>query len=117
MPLPSFFGYSNMYILFRIARVLRTEIGADARFYTKYRVPTYSPIVGQYVMQDEAMAVEKGGYPVVNAYINFHLKRTRFYLMASHVNYSSGKGDPFSLPHYPLNQMVIRMGLSWNFDN
>ena len=117
MPLPSFFGYSNIYLLFRIARVLRTEIGADARFYTKYRVPTYSPIVGQYVMQDEAMAVEKGGYPVVNAYINFHLKRTRFYLMASHVNYSSGKGDPFSLPHYPLNQMVIRMGLSWNFDN
>lgn len=117
MPLPTCFAYSNMYILFRIARVLRTEIGADAHFYTKYRVPTYSPIVGQYAVQDTQAAVDKGGYPVVNAYINFHLKRTRFYLMASHVNYRSGNGDPFSLPHYPLNQMVIRFGLSWNFDN
>lgn len=37
--------------------------------------------------------------------------------MASHVNYKSGSGKPFLVPHYPLNQMVLRLGISWNFFN
>ena len=39
------------------------------------------------------------------------------YIMASHVNYKSGSGTPFLVPHYPLNQMVLRLGISWNFFN
>lgn len=117
MPLPLFTGYSNVYILFHIAKVLRTELGADVRFFSKYYAPTYSPIIGQWTVQDETQRYKLGNYPIVNAYINFHLKRTRFYVMASHVNYSSGKGDPFAAPHYALNRMVLRLGLSWNFDN
>ena len=116
-PLPAFTGWSNLYILFRIAKVLRTEIGADVRYFTAYKAPAYSPIIGQYVLQDATQSVEVGNYPVVNAYANFHLKNTRFYVMASHVNYSSGSGNPFFAPHYPLNRMVIRFGISWNFFN
>ena len=117
MPVPAFTGYTNLYILFRIARVLQTEIGADMTYFTKYYAPTYSPIIGQYAIQDEKYQTKVGNYPIVNVYANFHLKRTRFYIMASHVNYSSGAGDPFLVPHYPLNRMVIRFGISWNFIN
>lgn len=116
-PLPSFTGYTNLYILFRIARVLRTELGADARFFTEYKGLTYSPIIGQYVVQDPEHSTKVGNYPTVNVYANFHLKNTRFYVMASHVNYSSGSGRPFLVPHYPLNRMVLRLGISWNFFN
>lgn len=116
-PLPTFTAWSNLYLLFRIAKVLRTEFGADVRYFTKYKGLTYSPIIGQYVVQDADQAIDVGGYPVVNVYANFHLKSTRFYVMASHVNYSSGSGNPFYVPHYPLNRMVIRFGISWNFFN
>ena len=116
-PVPAFTGYSNLYILFRIAKVLRTEIGADIRYFTKYYAPTYSPIIGQYCVQDPAQRVEIGGYPIVNVYANLHLKRTRFYVMCSHVNYSSGSGSPFLVPHYPLNRLAINFGVSWNFIN
>lgn len=115
-PLPAFTGYTNLYLLFRIAKVLRTEFGADLRYFTEYYAPTYSPVIGQYCLQDPAERVKVGNYPVVDVYVNFHLKHTRFYFMASHVNRSSG-GRPFLVPHYPLNEMVIRMGLSWNFFN
>lgn len=117
LPLPVFSGYTNMYLTFRIAKVLRTELGADLRYFTSYYAPAYSPVIGQYATQDASAAVKVGNYPVVNAYVNFHLKRTRFYLMASHVNGSSTGKNSFLVPHYPLNRLVIRFGVSWNFIN
>lgn len=116
-PVPTFTGYTNLYLLFNIAKVLRTEIGADARYFTRYYAPAYSPIIGQYVVQDAEQHVKTGNYPIVNVYANFHLKRTRFYIMCSHVNYSSGSGNPFLVPHYPINRLTIRFGISWNFVN
>lgn len=117
LPLPSLSVYSNLYLLFRIAKVLRTELGADVRYFTEYDAPSYSPVIGQFCVQDAAARVKLGNYPIVNAYVNFHLKNTRFYIMASHVNYSAGSGRPYLVPHYPLNRMVLRLGLSWNFFN
>ena len=117
LPVPALSAYSNLYLLFRIARVLRTELGTDVRYFTRYDAPAYSPLVGQYAVQDAAHRVAIGNYPIVNAYVNFHLKRTRFYIMATHLNYSAGAGNPFLVPHYPLNRMVVRIGLSWNFVN
>lgn len=117
LPVPAFSMYSNLYLLFRIAKVLRTEIGGDVTYFTRYKAPTYSPIIGQYVVQDATNAVSVGNYPMINAYANFHLKRTRFYIKASHVNYSAGSGNPFLVPHYPLNRMTIHIGISWNFIN
>ena len=117
LPVPTFSAYSNAYLLFRIAKVLRTELGVDVRYFTRYNAPTYSPIIGQYAIQDAQYATSIGNYPIINAYANFHLKRTRFYLMASHLNYSSGTGNPFLVAHYPLNRLTIHFGISWNFIN
>lgn len=116
-PLPACTAWTNLYLKFRLAKVLNTELGADVRYFTKYYASAYAPIIGQYATQDATTRVQLGNYPIVNAYINFHLKRTRFYVMASHVNYSSGAGKPFLVPHYPLNRLVIRLGISWNFIN
>ena len=48
---------------------------------------------------------------------NFHLQRTRFFVMMSHINAGQGKPDYFLAPHYPLNQRIFRFGVSWNFYN
>lgn len=117
LPLPLFNAFSNLYLKFTIARVLHTEVGANVSYFTRYYAPTYSPIMGQFCTQDAADRVKIGNYPVIDAYLNFRLQHTRFYIMASHVNYASGSGNPFALPHYPLNRMVIRFGISWNFFN
>lgn len=116
-PLPALNFYTNLYIDFRIAKVLHTELGADLRYFTKYYAPAYAPIVGQYAVQSPDRRVKLGNYPTINVYANFNLKRTTFYVMASHVNYSSGAGMPFLVPHYPLNRLVLRLGLTWNFIN
>ena len=114
--------YTNLFLRFKIARVLSVDLGADARFFTSYYAPDYSPAIGQFTQQEltptgDDYRVKTGNRPIVNAYANFHLKHTRFFVMMSHINESMGKKDYFFTPHYPLNQRVFRFGVSWNFIN
>jgi hypothetical protein len=124
LPVPDLNAYSNLYLRFKIAKVLKCDFGADVRYFTKYYAPDYSPMLGQYTVQKNMAAegepdtrIEIGNYPIVNVYANFHLKHTRFFVMMSHINAGSGKRNYFLVPHYALNDRIFRIGLSWNFFN
>ncbi len=116
LPVPALNVYTNLFLHFKIAKVLTVDLGGDLRFFTKYKAPDYSAALGQYTVQDNGSAnVEVGNYPFVNVYANMHLKHTRFFIMMSHVN--AGSGDRFLAPHYPTNGRIFRFGVSWNFFN
>lgn len=116
LPVPQLNVYTNLYLHFKIAKVLSIDLGGDLRFFTKYKAPDYSPALSQFTVQDNGDAnKEIGNYPIVNVYANMHLKHTRFFIMMSHVNASSG--DSFLVPHYPINGRLFRFGVSWNFFN
>ena len=123
LPVPALNIYSNLYLRFKIAHVLRCDFGADVRYFTKYYAPDYVPILGQHAIQTNTDTngndnrIEIGNYPVANVYANFHLKHTRFFIMLSHFNAGTGRKNYFFTPHYPLNQSILRFGLSWNFFN
>ena len=117
LPLPDFNIYSNLYLRFKIAKVLKCDLGADMRYFTRYYAPDYSPALGQFAVQANEEKVKVGGCPIINLYANFHLKHTRFFVMFSHVNEGLGSSNYFFTPHYPLNGRILRLGLSWNFFN
>lgn len=117
LPVPDLNIYTNLFMRFKIARVLSCDIGADARFFTKYYAPDYSPALGQFTIQEGESRIEVGNYPIVNVYANLHLKHTRFFVVMSHINAGMGKPEYFLVPHYPTNQRVLRLGVSWNFFN
>ena len=117
LPLPMINAYANAFIKFRIAKVLHTEIGADARYFTKYYAPDYSPALGQYVQQNQANKIAIGNYPLASVYANFLLKQARFYVKYYHVNEGLGNREYFLAPHYPMSPAVLSLGLSWNFYN
>lgn len=117
LPLPLVNVYSNLFFDFRLFRVLDMQIGADARFFTKYYTYDYSPEIGQYMNQDAATRMKIGNYPIVNAYINCQLKRMRFYIMMSHISQGMGNKNEFYAPHYPINPRILKFGLSWNLFN
>lgn len=112
LPLPAINVYTNLYLRFKIAKVLNCDFGADARYFTKYAAPDYFPSLGQYTVQANDDKVKIGGFPLVNVYFNFKLSRARFFAMMSHIN---GGNKYFFTPHYPLNGRVFRFGISWNF--
>lgn len=115
LPLPAMNVYSNMYLLFRIAKLLRIQIGADMRYFTQYYGLDYSPSIQQFAVQDASLERQKmGGQPIVNVYLNSHLKHFRFYFMAQHV---TGGTNAFYAPYYGMNPLTICIGLSWNFIN
>ena len=116
LPLPEINLYHNLYISAKLAKkVLSLELGADMRYFTKYYAPNYSPVIGQYYQQNQNDLIEIGGYPIINVYANIHLKRTRIYVMMSHVNQGSGNSNYFLAPHYPVNPRMFQFGISWNF--
>lgn len=113
LPLPTLSLYNNVYLDFKIAKVLHCEIGGDMKFFTEYYAPDYSPALGQFMVQSANNKVKIGNYPLISVYANFDLKRTRFYLQYYHVNQSEGRY--FWAPGYPMNPKGLHFGLSWNF--
>lgn len=113
LPLPTLTLFSNLYLEFKIAKVLNCQIGGDVRYFTEYTAPAYSPVMGQYMTQNSNNKIKIGNYPILSAYANFDLKRTRFYVEYYHANQSDGRY--FWAPGYPVNPSCLRMGISWNF--
>lgn len=113
LPLPTLSLYTNLFLRFRIAKVLNTEVGADMKYFTEYYAPDYSPVIGMFMNQNKLKKTKIGNYPLISVYANFDLKRTRFYVMYHHANQSDGRY--FWAPGYPMNPSSIRFGLSWNF--
>ena len=115
LPLPDLSLYSNLFIEFKIAKVLTVQLGGNVHYFTKYFAPTYEPVTQQFRLQDE---IKIGNYPLVNAYVNCHLKQTRFFIQFYNLS-SSFINNPayFSTPHYPVNPQIIKLGLSVDFNN
>lgn len=118
LPLPDLNLWSNLYLKFKIARVLSVELGGCVTFFTKYNAPDFLPQLNQFAVQQNAdTRMQIGGYPWVDVYANMHLKRARFFIAYSHVNGGSGNKNYFLTPHYPTNGRVMHVGVSWNFYN
>lgn len=119
IPVPDLNIYSNLYVKFKIAKVLNVDLGVDLRYFTEYNAPEYAPAIGMYTVQDNGdNNVKVGNYPYMDAYINFHIKHTRFFVMMSNFNSDFiGGSRYFFTPHYPQNGSTFRFGVSWNFFN
>lgn len=114
LPLPKLAIYSNMYVKFKVARVLDVQFGMDCNYYTRYKSVTYQPATMTFYNQRDILC---GNYPVVNAYANMKLSKTRFYVLFSHVNQGLTGDNYFSMPHYPMNPRRFQIGLSIDFAN
>lgn len=118
LPLPTWNIFTNLYLKFRIAKVLGVELGADATYFSKYYAPDFCPAINQFaVQQNQNSQIELGGYPFVDVYANLALKGVRFFIMMSNVANGAGNHMKFLAPHYPTNGAVLHFGVSWPFFN
>ena len=116
IPLPELSAYGNLYLHTGLVKnVLQVSLGADVRYFTKYNAPDYSPVIGQFYLQNPENTVAIGGCPMVNVYANLHWKRTRIFVMMYNINQNSGNSRYFLAPHYPISPRILKLGISWNF--
>jgi len=112
LPLPTLTLYHNLYFHDKWFDVLSIQLGVNVRYHTAYYAPKYMPAIGQFYTQSDTKI---GNYPVMNAYLNFHLKRTRFFVEYYHLNQMFMDGSYYSMPNYPINPAIMKFGISWNF--
>jgi hypothetical protein len=115
IPLPGVSLYSTMFIEFKVAKVLTLQLGANVHYWTKYYAPAYEPATQLFRLQHETLV---GNYPLICGFLNCHLKQTRFFL--EYYNAGADYINPpeyFSIPHYPVNPAILKLGLSVDFIN
>ena len=105
--------------LFRFPKTggkLNFQLGADVNINTIYHPYSYMPATGRFYRQD---LVTAGNYPFINVFLNFKVKRTRFFVMFDHVNAGlmgqNIRYNYYMVPDYPMNIRMLRYGLSWTF--
>lgn len=114
IPLPTLSAYTNIFLMTKIAKVLTLQMGVDAHIHTQYYMPGYEPLTMQFYNQRED---KLGAFPIATGYINLHLKNTRFFIMMYNLAEGMGNSQSFSLHRYPVNPRILKLGLSWKFNN
>jgi len=118
VPLPKLNVFTNLYLQFMVARVLRVELGASGTWFSKYSAPDFLPQLNQFAVQQNADSrLELGNFPFIDVYANLHLKHARFFIMMNNATGTNFDRMAFLVPHYPQNRSVLRLGVSWNFFN
>ena len=118
LPLPTLNAFSNLYLQFMVAGVLRVELGGAATWFSKYYAPDFCPGINQFAVQENAQTrTELGNFPFIDVYANLHLKHARFFLMMQNATATSFNRKYFLAPHYAQNDAVVHFGVSWNFFN
>jgi len=113
LTLPEIASYNNLFFGFKMfKKVLITQLGADVYYHTAYYAPNYMPAIGVFYQQKSQLI---GNYPVASIYANFHLKTASFFFKYSHINKLFSPPNYFSMPNYPLDPDMFRMGITWNF--
>lgn len=114
IPVPLASAYISYYFEFNVVRnVLRMQFGIDGRYNSKFYAQGWNPATTTFYNQRE---VKTGAYPMTDIFLNAKWKRMRIILKVEHLNddlYGSRKY--FSVPHYPLNKRIFKLGFSWTF--
>jgi hypothetical protein len=99
---------------------LRISFGGEMRYFTSYKAPEYSPLLGQYFFQD--VNTVKLARPDISAYLHFRIKSFSAYVRAENLNTIDPAGGGFTKNNIPTNGypypgMQIRVGIFWSFVN
>jgi len=106
--------FENLFRFKQTGGKLNVQLGVDLTYNTLYHPYSYMPATGRFYRQEKVTA---GDYPYVNVFLNFKLKRTRFFFMFDHVN-SGLMGTNYEMaPNYPMSIRMLRYGLAWTFYN
>lgn len=112
--LPELMAYLTITFNLRLfGGALNTRSGFDFRYNTPYYADAWMPALRSFHLQDER---EVGGFIHADFFINFKVKRTRFFLKFQNVlSIIDESYDYFTVPHYPLQDFGFKFGLDWRF--
>jgi hypothetical protein len=94
--------------------VLKFQLGFDLYINTPYYADAYMPATGMFYSQENR---KTGGYPYLDGFFNWKVKRTRFFLKYTNSLAGLAGNDYFTTYGYPMNPRSLKFGLAWDFYN
>ncbi len=113
--LPDLTARISFYVtlsLFKNALILQP--GLDFNYNTAYYGDAYMPATRSFYLQNDKKI---GNYVYADVYVNFMIKRFRFFLKYQHFNSFFSGYRYYMVPHYPAQDAALKFGLSWTFYN
>ncbi len=95
---------------------LYVQSGLTAKYFEDFYARAYNPVLADFLIQNYQKI---GGYPIVDYFVNFKIKRFRFYFKLQHLNAILKQKYPnyYTAPLQPYRDFNIRFGLRWIFFN
>jgi hypothetical protein len=111
--LPVFMTYFTATFNLKMFKgALKTRSGFDVYYNTKYFADAWMPAIRSFYIQDNK---EIGNFVHIDFFLNFNVKRTRFFLKLQNLLSAFGESNFYAVPHYPLQDLALKFGLSWRF--
>jgi hypothetical protein len=97
-------------------RNLFVQAGATLKYFDSFYANSYNPLLADFNAQNTQKI---GNYPLVDVFVNFKVKRFRFFANLEHVNALLEYKNPkyYTAPLQPYRDFSVRLGLRWIFFN
>ena len=109
---PEVYTFHSFYFHIDLYKVLKTEIGVDVRYFSKYTASSYAPAIGQfYNSGNNQFNVD----PVADFWIRTNWKRANLFLRYDYLNKGLFSNGYYTVNNYPMPYSLAKFGLSWRF--
>lgn len=112
MRTPEFYTFNSFYIDQTVFKVLKTNVGVDVRYNTKYENYSYNPAVSQFYV---GKSVKFDTTPIVDFWIRASLRKANIFLKYEYANQGIGSQGYYTVYKYPMPDKLFKIGVSWNF--
>lgn len=113
--MPEFVARQSFYFDFRLfKRALQMQAGVDAEWFSGYFAQAYNPNLSQFYLQNRQ---EIGNYLYLDPWVSIRIKPVRVFVKADHVNAGLFGRKYYLAPSYPHNDLALRLGISWVFND
>ncbi len=113
LPLPKWTAKANIYFSFPLFKgALIVHPGFDVTLMQAYYAAAYNPVLMNFYNQNTTQLDRQFW---VDFYINFKIKRARVFVKYQNLASLLGDYNYFTVPHYPMQDAVFKIGVSWKF--
>ncbi len=93
-------------------RATQLQLGIEISENTNYAADAYSPAIGQFYRQADALSL----YPIIDAFVHVKVRRMRLFAKLRHANQGLfGQKGYYAAPQYPAYDRFMQFGLAWMF--
>jgi len=110
---PEVYTFHSFFIDQTFFKVLKTNIGFDLRYNTKYANYSYSPAASQFYVNSRTQTFDT--YPVVDVWLRASLRKANIFLKYDYANQGLLSKGYYTVNKYPMQDRLMKFGVSWNF--